>query len=64
MSIRPATTGEHGYRIVFGNGLVWLVRRNGTPVCVSTWQPTCLAQSVGAGAALATIAAADERARS
>ncbi len=61
---RPATIGENGYRIVFGNGLVWLVRRNGTPVCVSSWQPACLAQSVGAAAALVTIAAADERMRS
>lgn len=60
MAVRQVVKIDNGYRMVGRKGLVWLVRADGSILYCSSWQPTCLAQSVGAQAALATLAAVDE----
>lgn len=62
MTVRQVVKIDNGYRMVGRKGLVWLVRPCGGVLYCSSWQPTCLAQSVGAQAALATLAAVDEEA--
>ncbi len=62
MAVRQVVKGEHGYRLVFREGLVWLVR-GGTVVYVSTWRPCCPVHVSIAAGTLASITTADWVAR-
>lgn len=63
MAVRAIVKGDNGYRLVFRAGLAWLVRPNGTVVCVSSWRPCCLVHLGMAAGTLGAISSADETAR-